>query len=107
MADTYKSFGTIFGGSTAATTVYSGVVGTALINSINCSNKDAYRNNTVTVEMVKGATAYSIITNADLPISTTLQILDAPIVLESGNTLRATVGVTAPVDIIVSVLEIT
>jgi len=106
MADTYKSFGTILG-VTAATTVYSGVVGTALVNSINCSNDDLYRTNTITIELVKGATAYTIIRSADLPLNTTLQVLDAPIVLESGNTLRATAGYTAPVDIIVSVLEIT
>lgn len=106
MADTYKSFGTSLG-TTFATTIYSGVAGTALVNSINCSNKDSIRSTNITVEMVKGSTAYSIITGADLPMYATLQVLDAPVVLESGNTLKATVGNTASVDIIVSVLEIT
>lgn len=106
MAETYKSFGTNLG-STAATTIYSGVVGTAIVNSINCSNIDPYRSSTVTLEMVKGSTGYSIITSAALPISTSLQALDAPLVLESGNTLRATAGTTGDVDVIVSVLEIT
>lgn len=106
MADTYKSFATSLG-TTAGTTVYPGVVGTAIINSINCSNIDLYRASTVSIEMIKGATAYFIIRNAELPISTTLQVVDAPLVLESGNTLRATAGTTGDVDVIVSVLEIT
>jgi hypothetical protein len=43
-----------------------------------------------------------------LPINTALQVLDAPMVLDSGNTLRATVGYTfASIHIITSVLEIT
>jgi len=106
MAEAYKSFGTNLG-TTAATSIYSGVAGTAIVNSINCSNIDIYRPSTITVEMVKGSTGYSIITNANLPIAASLQVLDAPIVLESGNTLRATAGTTGDVDVIVSVLEIT
>lgn len=106
MADTYKSFGTNLG-TTAATTIYPGVVGTALVNAVNCSNKDLYRPNFITVELVKGSTAYSIITTGELPVSSSLQVIDAPLVLESGNTLRATIGNTASIDVIVSVLEIT
>ena len=108
MPDTYKSFGTIISGTTAATTIYSGVVGTAVVNSINIANTDDYNTNTMTIEMVKGSTAYAIIDNAALPVATALQVLDAPMVLDSGNTLRATAGVTfAAVHILVSVLEIT
>lgn len=108
MPDTYKSFGTILSGTTAATTIYSGVVGTAVVNSINIANTDDYNNNIITVEMVKGSTAYIIIDNAALPVATALQILDAPMVLDSGNTLRATLGYTfASVHILTSVLEIT
>ena len=106
MAETYKSFATNLG-STAATTIYSGVTGTAIVNSINCSNIDIFRSTTITLQVVKGSTGYSIITGAALPISTSLQALDAPMVLESGNTLRATAGTTGDVDVIVSVLEIT
>jgi hypothetical protein len=106
MAETYKSFGSNLG-STAATTIYSGVTGTAIVNSINCSNIDLYTSTTVTLEMVKGSTGYSIITAAALPISTSLQALDAPLVLETGNTLRATAGTPGDIHVIVSVLEIT
>jgi hypothetical protein len=106
MPETYKSFGTIIG-STAATSVYSGVTGTALVNSINLSNGSTFISNLVTVELLKGSTAYSIITGAVLPIGSSLQVLDSTLVLESSNTLRCTAGYTASVNVIVSVMEIT
>jgi hypothetical protein len=108
MADTYKSFGTILSGTTAATTIYSGVVGTAVVNSVNIANTDGYISNSITIEMVKGSTAYTLINAAQLPVNTALQILDAPMVLASGDTLRATAGVTnSTIHILTSVLEIT
>ena len=106
MPETYKSVGTQLG-LTAATTIYSGVAGTAIVNSINCSNISPFRTSSITVEMVKGSTAYSIITSADIPSSAALQVLDAPLVLESGNTLRATAGTTGDIHTIVSLLKIT
>ena len=106
MPETYKSFGTILG-STAATTIYSGVTGVAIVNSINCSNASTTTANTITVEVLKGVTAYSLITRGSIPTSTAFQVLDSPVVLESNNTLRATAGVTTAVHILVSVLEIT
>lgn len=106
MPETYKSFGTILG-TTAATTIYAGTSGTAIINSVNLSNVSALGGVEITLEAVKGSTGYSIITKAPVPISTTLQAIDAPIVLEANNTLRATAGYTGYVHAFVSVLEIT
>jgi hypothetical protein len=106
MPETYKSVGTIVG-VTAATTVYNGVVGTALVNSINISNTDVNNTNYVTLELIKGATAYSLITGAQLPSRTSFQALDAPLALESGNTLRYTSGYTFGTHVVVSVMEIT
>jgi hypothetical protein len=106
MPESYKSFGTIIG-STAATSIYSGVTGTALVNSINVSNGSTGYGNFVTVELLKGSTAYSIITSATLPVGTSLQVLDAPLALESSNTLRCTMGYTYSTHVIVSVMEIT
>lgn len=106
MPETYKSFGTILG-STSANTIYSGVTGTAIVNSINCSNASTIIANTITVEVLKGSTAYSLITSGSLPTSTAFQVLDSPIILDSNNTLRATAGLTAQIHILVSVLEIT
>jgi hypothetical protein len=106
MPETYKSFGTIVG-NTAATTIYSGVTGTALVNAITIANNDTNSINYVTVELLKGSTAYSIITQAQLPSRTSLQVLDAPLALESGNQLRYTAGYTFSTHVIVSVMEIT
>lgn len=106
MPEIYKSFGTILG-STAPTSIYSGVSGIGIVNSINCSNASTSTANTITIEILKGSTAYSLITSGAIPTSTTFQVLDSPIVLENSNTLRATAGATTAIHILVSVLEIT
>lgn len=106
MPEAYKSFGTIVG-STAATIIYSGVTGTALVNAIQVANNDVNNINYVTVELIKGSTGYSLITQAQLPARTSLQVLDAPLALESGNQLRYTAGYTFSTHVIVSLMEIT
>ena len=106
MSEAYKSFGTLVG-TTAATTIYSGVTGTALVNSIQIANNDVNNTNYITVELLKGSTAYSLITQAQLPSRTSLQVLDAPLALESGNQLRYTSGYTFSTHVIVSLMEIT
>lgn len=106
MPETYKSFGTIFG-STATTTIYSGVTGTAIVNSINFANGSLLAGNAVTLEVVKGSTAFLLLYQVPVPLNTTLQGLDSPIVLESNNTLRASMGLTYPMHAFVSVLEVT
>lgn len=106
MADTYKNQVTKLT-STSNTTIYSGVVGTALVNSINISNVDLYTSVSINVFLVKAATSYSIISNVEIPVGTSLQILDTPIVCESGNTITATASIANDLEIIVSVLEIT
>ena len=106
MADTYKSVGTKLT-STTNTTIYSGVAGTALVNSINISNIDLYTSVVVSIFLVKSATSYSIISNVEIPVGTSLQVLDTPIVCESGNTLTATANIANDLEVIVSVLEIT
>lgn len=107
MPETYKSFGTILG-TTAATTIYSGLCsGTAIVNSVTLSNISSSGGVSVTLEAVKGSTAYSLITRAAVPISTTFQAIDSPIVLETNDTLRATAGFTGYVHAFVSVMEIT
>ena len=106
MAETYKSVGTKLT-STNNTSIYAGVAGTAIINSINISNVDLYTSVSVNVFLVKSGTSYSIISNVEIPVGTSLQILDTPIICESGNTLTATANVANDLEVIVSVLEIT
>lgn len=106
MPETYKSIGTLLNTS-GSTTIYNGVVGTAIVNSVNFSNVNSANGTTVTLEIVKGSTGYSLLTGGVVPVGSTLQVLDAPIVLESGNTLRATPGATGFLHALVSLMEIT
>jgi hypothetical protein len=106
MAETYKSQGTKLT-TTNNSTVYSGVAGTAIVNSINIANVDLYTSVTVSVFLVKSGTSYSIISNAIIPSGASLQLLDAPLVCESGNTITATASIANDLEVIVSVLEIT
>jgi hypothetical protein len=107
MPETYKSVGTYLN-TVGTNTIYNGVgSGTAIVNSVNFSNVNSANGTTVTLEVVKGSTGYSLITNGSVPVTTTLQALDTPIVLEAGNTLRATPGITGYIHAFVSVLEIT
>lgn len=105
MPETYKSIGTILG-STAATTIYSGVTGTAIVNSVYFSNIGT-GGIAVTLEIVKGSTAYTLINNGTVPVYSSFQPIDSPIVLESNNSLRATVSTTNSTHAFVSVLEVT
>lgn len=106
MPETYKSFGTILG-TTAATTIYSGVTGTAIVNGIIVSNTNLLNNTTATIEVIKGSTAYSLITGVAIPFASSLQAIDSPVILETGNTIRATAGATGFLHTFVSVLEVT
>jgi len=105
MPETYKSFGTILS-TTGPTTLYTSGVAASLVNSVNFSNASATAAATVTLEMVKGATGFSLITGIAIPTATTFQALDAPIVLESGNSLRATAGASGYIHVITSLMEI-
>ena len=106
MPETYKSFGTILG-TTAATTIYSGVTGTAIVNGIIVSNTNLLNNTTATIEVIKGSTAYSLISGVAIPFASSLQAIDSPVILETGNTIRATAGATGFLHTFVSVLEVT
>jgi hypothetical protein len=106
MPETYKNFLTILG-TTAATDVYPGVTGTAIINSINISNINLFTAVTASINLVRGSTGYSIARNISIPTATTFQSLDAPMVLQSSDKLTLTAGSTGSLHAIISVLEIT
>lgn len=106
MAETYKSVGTRFDSTTGPSTIYGGVAsGSAIVNAVVFSNVNPYSSCDVTLEVVKGVTAYSLITNAYLPIRSSLQALDAPIVLEANDTIRASPSITGTAHVFVSVVE--
>ncbi len=106
MPDIYKNYATSIG-TTGASTIYAGITGTAIINGIHVANTSTSTANSVSIQLFKGATGYYIIRGAAVPIQSTYQALDTPIPLSTGETLKATAGVTAGLDIIVSVLEST
>lgn len=110
MAETYKSYGTSVAGITP-TTIYTApsAAGTyALVNSINIANASTTGGNLVSVEVLKsGTTPYYLINSAQLPVGTSLQLLDSTLVLQNSDTLRLTSGYTFGVHSVVSVLEIT
>tara|TARA_R110000868_G_scaffold5867_2_gene34215 strand:- start:1069 stop:1389 length:321 start_codon:yes stop_codon:yes gene_type:complete len=106
MPDTFKNYATTVG-VTASTSIYAGITGTAIVNAIHVSNTNTTLANSVSVQLFKGLTGYYIVRAAALPIQTTYQALDAPIPLNTGDTLKVTAGLTAGIDVIVSVLEST
>jgi len=106
MPDIYTNYATSVG-VTAATTIYAGITGTAIVNAIHIANSNTTLANSVSVQLFKGATGYYIVRAAAVPIQSTYQALDAPIPLVTGDTLKVTAGLTAGIDVIVSVLEST
>ena len=106
MAEAYKSQGTKLTTS-SNTTIYDGVVGTGVANGINISNVDSYNSCAVSVFLVKSGTSFSLISNVIIPVGSSLQVLDAPIICESGNTITATAATASILEMVVSVLEIT
>ena len=106
MPDTYKNYATSIV-VTTATTVYAGITGTAIVNAIHIANTSTTLANSVSVQLFKGATGYYVVRAAAVPIQSTYQALDAPIPLETGDTLKVTAALTAGIDVIVSVLEST
>ena len=106
MPDTFKNYATTVG-VTASTSIYAGITGTAIVNAIHVANTNTTLANSVSVQLFKGLTGYYIVRAAALPIQSTYQALDAPIPLVTGDTLKVTAGLTAGIDVIVSVLEST
>lgn len=106
MAEAYNNYCTSLG-TTGDTTIYAGITGTAILNGIHVSNKDASNSAAITIKLFKGATGYSIITGALVPIQSSYQALDTPIPLVTGDTIKATASAANRLDVIVSVLEAT
>ena len=106
MAETYTSYGTNLT-TTNETTVVTSVTGTSIINAIHVSNVDSTNAASITIKLYKGATGYSIVTSAGVPIQSTYQALDAPIPITTGDTVKVTASSANRLHVIVSVLEIT
>lgn len=106
MPETYKSQGTKLT-ATTSTTIYSGVSGTAIVNSVNVSNVDTNFPCSISIYLNKGGTSYSIISNLSIPYGSSFQCLDSPLICETGNTITAVASNANRLETIVSVLELT
>jgi len=106
MAESYTSYGTKLT-TTDETTILTSVTGTSIVNGIHIANVDASNSASVTVTLYKGATGYVLIKAALVPIQASLQILDAPIPINTGDTIKATASNANRLEIVASVLEIT
>lgn len=109
MANTYKNAGVTLT-TTDPTTVYTcPAATTGIVQAVCASNVDTVNDTTVTVTWTDDSNAdadYSLITGASVPKTSTLQVLDKPIVLEAGDTIVVTAGSANDLDVTVSVLQI-
>ena len=90
---------------TTVTTVYTAPASTtSTVIGLMVAN-DAGADTTVTVSVVKGATTVNLLNSAPLPSASNLAVLsnNTRLVLLTGNSIT----VTAAVDVVVSVLELT
>jgi len=76
-----------------------------VIIGLIASNKDS-SDHEVTVEIFDGANTYSYITNAPLPVSSSLALIENKIVLMEGDSLLVTADANNFVDVTASYLEI-
>lgn len=77
-----------------------------MVNGVHIANILSSGTLSVSVDLYKNSTPYTLIKNAAVPVQTSFQLLDVPIPLGSGDLLKATASASG-VHIVVSVLEIT
>lgn len=78
----------------------------AKVNSIIVSNKNASTNYTVTLTIVRSATAYSLATTVVVPANSSLDVLSARVYLEEGDALKATASSANQLDVVASYEDI-
>jgi len=108
MANTYKNaFADLT--TTNVTTVYTTPAATtAIIQAINLANVAA---NAVDISVLiyddSSATDFTLLNEGEVPGDSTLQAVDRPIVLETGDILKLQASVADRIEVIVSILEVT
>lgn len=106
MSENYTNYGTKLNDANETTILTPPSGGTSLVNGIHISNILPSTNLTVSVNLYKGATSYSIITSGLVPIQSSFQVLDVPIPVTSGDLIKATASASG-LHIVVSTLELT
>lgn len=106
MPELYTNYATRLNNATETTILIPPSGGISLVNGIHISNILPSTNLSITLNLVKNNTSYSIITSGLVPIQTSFQVLDAPMPIVSGDTIKA-IASASGLHIIVSTLELT
>lgn len=106
MPETYTNYATKLNDANETTILTPPNGGTSLVNGIHVSNTLLGTNLAVTINLYKGATSYSIITNGLVPVQSSFQVLDVPIPVTSGDLIKAQASASG-LHIVVSTLELT
>ena len=106
MTETYKNYATKLDNTNETTILTPPSGGTSIVNAIHISNILPSTNLSITLNLVKNNTSYSIITSGLVPIQTSFQVLDAPMPIVSGDTIKA-IASASGLHIIISTLELT
>lgn len=106
MANTYKNAAVVLT-STGATDLYTCPSGrTAIVQSVNVANVDSSnRDVTVTLYDSSAATSYTVIYNATIPVSVSMNALSTPLVLEPGDIVRVQASAANTLHATASVME--
>lgn len=96
-------------GSTADTNLYVVPSGTTtIIKSLYAANISGSTGGTISISVgATGATAAFLIRNGSIPITTTLQVITEPVVLEANDRINAQASGSNLLDVTLSFLEIT
>jgi hypothetical protein len=106
MANVFKN---AFLAATASfSTIYTAPAATtSQVYKLSAANIDGVATVTVSVRVrdSSGAVSYYLIKDAEIPIKSSLEIVQKPICLETGDYIEALAGATSDVEIIASILE--
>ena len=105
MANTFKNV--LYEATSSLSTFYTTPAGTTTV-VIGCqaSNKPSLASVAITVALDDGVTTENLVNQVIIPANASLGVISGKLVMEAGDELQATTGVTGDVAIVLSVLEI-
>ena len=106
MANTYKNAKADLS-TTAVTTLYTCVAtATGIVKSILVS-EDSGNADTITVTITNGSTVYSLFNVKAVGANATVELLTAPLIVQTGEILKVTAATANRLHVVASILEIT
>jgi len=76
------------------------------INSLYLSNVDGTNNTAVEVDIFRSSTAYHLLSGVVIAAKTTMDVINKPIYLQEGDSLRLTAAVASDIEAVCSYEEI-